>query len=296
MPRSLIRGGCVTRPRHAVVDEVDDRASPARSRSRTGRVTIRGSTIRRPTSGRSLQCGPANRLGGVAGTASSMATITISVVSSAVGQAERAVEDEVRQRLEQHPVLDAHRLALGAVDDDDRPSASPARHALELRGQREARRRRARAARTGVSSADQRRGQPAAASGRAAGELAVGAARGARRSIVSAPTPSRRRGKLMRVLRAPARAAWRRAGASRPALGQRPARQPDDQPQRERRRRPPACPAAAGRSPASRSSTRTTTAARTAAMQAMSIAQHPGLVDVASRCRSRAAPPPARPA
>jgi hypothetical protein len=37
----------------------------------------------------------------------------------------------MRQRLEQHPVLDAHRLALGAVDDDKWP-ALPAPDRLDL--------------------------------------------------------------------------------------------------------------------------------------------------------------------
>ena len=43
----------------------------------------------------------------------------------------RAVEHEVRRALEQDAVLDAHRLALGAVDDDD-PAPAAGGHAAQL--------------------------------------------------------------------------------------------------------------------------------------------------------------------
>ena len=51
---------------------------------------------------------------------------------------EGSVEDEVRSPREQQPVLGAERLALGAVDDDDRASA-PFGHGAQLDGRREAR-------------------------------------------------------------------------------------------------------------------------------------------------------------
>ena len=46
------------------------------------------------------------------------------VGADGVGRDQRAVEDEMRPKAEQRPVLRAQRLALGAVDEDDRPGAA----------------------------------------------------------------------------------------------------------------------------------------------------------------------------
>ena len=47
------------------------------------------------------------------------------VGADGVGGDQRPVEDEMRPKAEQRPVLRAERLALGAVDEDDRSSAGP---------------------------------------------------------------------------------------------------------------------------------------------------------------------------
>ena len=111
-PRSDGRGGLTRRDRAAPLERLDSAvSSPVRNASGTA-----STRTWRPSPRSAI----ADAQRGVGGDAPRAGTATTTVVGpDRDGGRGRAVEHEVRDPLEQHAVLRAHGLALGAVDDDD---------------------------------------------------------------------------------------------------------------------------------------------------------------------------------